>query len=63
MALVVFALHGQINWPVALIYAIGNVAGGVLASKVAIKWGEKFIKICVVCVVVVVSFYLLWKQF
>ena len=63
VALVVFALHGQINWPVALIYAIGNVAGGVLASKVAIKWGEKFIKICVVCVVVVVSFYLLWKQF
>lgn len=63
VALVVFALHGQINWPVALIYAVGNVLGGVIASKVAIRWGEKFIKISVVAVVVLVSFYLLWKQF
>jgi uncharacterized membrane protein YfcA len=48
---------------VALIYAVGNVLGGVIASKVAIRWGEKFIKISVVAVVVLVSFYLLWKQF
>lgn len=63
VALVIFAIHGQINWPVALIYAVGNVLGGVVASKVAIKWGEKFIKISVVAVVGIVSFYLLWKQF
>lgn len=63
VALVIFALHGQINWPVALIYAIGNVIGGVVASKVAIRWGEKFIKAAVIVVVLIMSAYLLWKQF
>lgn len=63
VALVIFAIHGQINWPVALVYAVGNVIGGVVASKVAIRWGEKFLKAMVVIVVVVMSFYLLWKQF
>ena len=63
VALVTFALHGQINWPVALIYAVGNVIGGVVASKVAIRWGEKFLKVTVIIVVLVMSVYLLWKQF
>ena len=63
VALVIFAIHGQINWPVALIYAVGNVIGGVVASKVAIRWGEKFLKITVILVVLVMSVYLLWKQF
>lgn len=63
VALVIFAIHGQINWPVALIYAVGNVIGGVTASKVAIRWGEKFIKVTVIAVVLVMSAYLLWKQF
>lgn len=63
VALTIFALHGQINWPVALIYAVGNVIGGVLASKVAIYWGEKFLKVSVLVVVVVTSCYLIYKQF
>ncbi|MBO5804456.1 MAG: sulfite exporter TauE/SafE family protein [Bacteroidales bacterium] len=63
VALVIFAIHGQINWPVALIYAVGNVIGGVVASKVAIRWGEKFIKVAVIVVVLIMSAYLLWKQF
>lgn len=63
IALTVFAYHGQINWPVALIYAIGNIIGGVTASKVAIKWGEKVIKICVLIVVLAMSAYLIIKQF
>lgn len=63
VALVIFALHGQINWPVALIYAVGNIIGGVVASKVAIYWGERFLKISVLVVVVVMSCYLILKQF
>jgi uncharacterized membrane protein YfcA len=63
VALIIFAIHGQINWPVALIYAVGNVMGGVVASKVAIRWGEKFLKVTVIAVVLVMSVYLLWKQF
>lgn len=63
VALLIFIIHGQINWPVALIYAVGNVIGGVVASKVAIRWGDKFLKAIVIIVVIVTSFYLLWKQF
>lgn len=63
IALGIFILHGQVNWPIAVIYAIGNVIGGVIGSKVAIKWGEKFIKISVAIVVFAMSFYLLYKQF
>ncbi|MDD2595522.1 MAG: sulfite exporter TauE/SafE family protein [Bacteroidales bacterium] len=62
IALVIFAYHGQINWPVALIYSIGNIIGGVAASMVAIRWGEKIIKICVLIVVLAMSAYLIAKQ-
>lgn len=63
LALAVFIWHGQVNWPVALIYAIGNVAGALIASKVAIKWGVKFINWCVAIAVLSVSFWLIYKQF
>jgi hypothetical protein len=63
IALVIFALHGQINWPVALIYALGNITGGYFASKVAIRWGERFIRVCVLIVVLAMSFWLIYKQF
>lgn len=63
IALVVFMIHDQINWPVAIIYAIGNVIGGILGTKIAIKAGDRFIKICVLIVVIVMSIYLISKQF
>jgi len=63
IALVIFAFHGLVNWPVALIYAVGNITGGYIASKVAIRWGERFIKISVLIVVLAMSFWLIYKQF
>jgi len=63
IALVIFAIHGLVNWPVALIYAIGNITGGYIASKVAIRWGERFIKVCVLIVVLAMSSWLIYKQF
>jgi len=63
LALAVFIWYGQVNWPVALIYAIGNVAGAIVASKVAIKWGIGFINWCVAIAVFSVSFWLIYKQF
>ncbi len=44
LALLIFALHGQVNWPVAAIYAIGNILGGYVGSKKAIHWGANFIR-------------------
>lgn len=63
LALTIFILHGQVNWRVALIYAIGNVAGALVASKVAIKWGAKFINYSIAVAVCLMSFWLIYKQF
>ena len=62
IALTIFISHGQVNWPVAIIYAIGNMAGGYTASKVAIRFGSKFIKIAVTIMVFTMSFWLLYKN-
>jgi len=53
LALTIFILHGQVNWRVALIYAIGN----------AIKWGAKFINYSIAVAVCLMSFWLIYKQF
>ena len=63
IALTVFILNGKVNWPVALIYAVGNVAGGWLGSRVSIRRGSKFIRWCVTLCVVLISFWLIYKQF
>lgn len=63
LALAVFMWHNQINWPVALVYAIGNVFGAIIASRVAIKWGTTFINWCVATAVLLISFWLIYKQF
>ncbi|MCL1973323.1 MAG: sulfite exporter TauE/SafE family protein [Bacteroidetes bacterium] len=63
VALTVFILNGKVNWPVALIYAVGNVAGGWLGSRASIRRGSKFIRWCVTLCVGLISFWLIYKQF
>ena len=63
LALAVFIWYGQVNWPVAIIYAVGNVTGAVIASKVAVKWGVVFINYIIASAVFIMSFWLIYKQF
>ena len=63
LALAVFIIYGQVNWTIALIYAIGNIIGGVAGSYASIKGGEKFIKVFVTIVIVIMSTFLILKQF
>jgi len=63
LALAVFIWHGQINWPVALIYAIGNVIGAVIASHIAVKKGATIINYVIAIAVCLMSFWLIYKQF
>lgn len=63
LALVVFIWHGQINWPVALIYGVGNVTGAVIASQIAVKWGTTIINYVIAVAVLLMSFWLIYKQF
>ncbi len=63
IALLIFILHGQVNWPIALIYAIGNILGGVAGSYASIKGGAKFIKVAVAIVIFTMSGWLLYRNF
>ena len=63
IALTIFILHDQVNWPVAIIYAIGNVIGAVIGSKMAFKWGAAIINYMILIVVLIFSFMLIYKQF
>ena len=63
VALTVFILNDKINWPVALIYAIGNIGGGWLGSKISINKGAKFIRWSVTLCVVLISLWLIYRQF
>ncbi|MDD3273952.1 MAG: sulfite exporter TauE/SafE family protein, partial [Bacteroidales bacterium] len=62
IALTIFILHGQVNWPVALIYAIGNITGAVIASKYAVKWGAKAVNYIIAIAVFAMSFWLIYKN-
>lgn len=62
LALVVFIVYGQINWGVALIYAVGNIIGGIAGSYASIKGGEKFIRIFVTAIIVIMSALLIIKN-
>ncbi|MFC2139008.1 sulfite exporter TauE/SafE family protein [Bacteroidota bacterium] len=44
-ALAVFIINKQVNWEIGLILAAGNMIGAYIASKVAVSWGPKFIRI------------------
>lgn len=62
IALLIFIIHGQVNWPIALIYSIGNILGGVAGSYASIKGGAKFIKIAVAVVIFTMSGWLLYRN-
>ena len=62
IALTIFILHGQVNWPVALIYSIGNITGAILASRYAVKWGAKAVNYIIAIAVFVMSFWLIYKN-
>lgn len=62
IALTIFIIHGQVNWPVALIYSIGNVTGAILASRYAVKWGAKAVNYIIAIAVFAMSFWLIYKN-
>ncbi|HKJ69961.1 MAG TPA: sulfite exporter TauE/SafE family protein [bacterium] len=59
IALLVFALHGEVNWTVGLLLAVGMGAGGWLGSHLAVEKGEPLIRAVLVIAVVVMSLRLL----
>jgi uncharacterized membrane protein YfcA len=49
--LVVFLIHGQVNFYYGLVLSIGNVAGALIASRLAVKKGANFVRWVIVAVI------------
>jgi len=50
--LVVFLIHGQVNLYYGLVLSIGNVAGALIASRLAVKKGANFVRWVIVVVII-----------
>lgn len=59
IALLVFALHGEVEWIVGLLLAIGMGIGGWLGSHLAVEKGEPLIKVVLALAVIAMSLKLL----
>jgi uncharacterized membrane protein YfcA len=52
-SLIVFIIHGHIDWTYGLIHGIGNVIGAYVASRFAMGWGVKFLRGFLIAIVLV----------
>lgn len=58
-ALVVFIPMGQVVWPVALVMAVGQIAGGYIGARTGIRYGAKVIRPLIVVVSIAMAIKLL----
>jgi uncharacterized membrane protein YfcA len=58
-ALAVFIINGEINYHLGLIAAIGNLIGGIFASRLAIKKGSGFIRWFLIVIIILFAMKLL----
>lgn len=59
IALVIFAVKGQVIWMIGLVLAIGNAIGGWIGTHYAIKKGDRWIRIILNVVLVAMAIKLL----
>lgn len=55
VALIIFALRGQVNWVLGLVLAVGNGIGGWISSRLSVEKGEKLVKAVLVVMLSFVS--------
>ena len=60
LGLLVFVMYGQVEWIPGLVTAIGNVLGGVVGAKLAIKKGRRLILVFLMLVMVATGAKLLF---
>jgi len=58
VALLIFLIYGQVNWEYGLTLTIGNVAGALIASRLAVKKGVGFVRWVIVVVILLTSGHL-----
>ena len=62
-ATIIFVVYGMVDWVPALVTAAGNVAGGIVGAKLAIKKGNKLIFGFLVVVMLATGTKLLFSSF
>lgn len=60
VALLMFVVFGQVDWVPGLIMAVGNLAGGYVGAKLAIRKGRKLIFALLIVVMVATGLKLIW---
>ncbi|MCD6347625.1 MAG: sulfite exporter TauE/SafE family protein [Bacteroidales bacterium] len=50
-ALAIFIYHDQVNWVAGLILAVGNMLGALIASRFAVSWGAKAVRIILLVII------------
>lgn len=61
-ALIFFAFAGDVVWPIAVVMAVGQVAGGYLGARTGIRFGAKLIRPVVIVVSIIMAGKLLFEQ-
>ena len=59
-AMIVFALSGSVLWVLGLCMALGNVLGGAIGARAAVRRGSGFVRIVFLVVVGVLILRLGW---
>ena len=60
-AVTAFARAGEVVWEVALVMAIGQLVGGALGAQLAMKGGERVVRVLVLVVSGVLCAKLAWQ--
>jgi uncharacterized protein len=61
-ALAIFAAYGQVEWVPGLIMAAGNLLGGLVGARLAIKKGSRWIFAFLLVVMIATGLKLLWPS-
>jgi uncharacterized membrane protein YfcA len=54
-AMLVFIFNDQVDWLYGTVIAIGNIAGAIIASKMAVEKGAKFVRWVIIIVILLTS--------
>lgn len=55
-AILWFAVHGAVMWPVGLMMAVCNLAGGQIGARIALRFGTRFLRrVFLIAVVVLIA--------
>jgi len=53
--LLVFLIHGQVNLYYGLVLSIGNVAGALIGSRLAVKKGAGFVRWVIIVIILLTA--------